>query len=1131
MNRIDETTQRENRKLIAVYLKNADKYLKAREFERAAEEVDRALALEATNEYVQAYKERILELRHGSVRHAASQRETVKGLKDSPKKKKEETRERVVQRKHHDVESEKRKEQEEARQSVEFEKRSAEEKVRKRRENGEEKWVEDLTREKAQEEQFATYLNQAEEFLRAEQFDKARVSAEKAFALDPRDPRAPNLYTRIREGMLATRQRKADEEARQSEVRKRLQTYVERATNYLQTGKLEKALDEVSEAASIEPTNAELNRLSEKVREAIEARQREREEEARRKLEEEARQRREALERRRREEETRLAAEEEARRQAQLKKVALVLEQAREFLGREKFKKALDEVENVFRLSPDNIEAIQLREVILLREEEKRKAEEEARRRAEEEARRRKEEEERLRLERRVQALIQSAEAFFVKGRFEKALSELNNAYVLDPDNAEVRPFVEKIERAIESRRIAEQAERRRREEEERRRSEEEALQKREQEEQRRRQEEERRRAEAESKRQAKLLRVHDYLAKALEELTTVRAVDPLNSTVTQLENALREAFEKADKAFPPEEKRVSAPIPFEERHGEPQTRRASPPAGQAGVATSLLVRETMPKTQRASRVMKRIRARRKLAIAGIAVVVLAVASVLLSRQLGLFSERQALLVMPLEFSPGDSRESYLGEAMMTGIVSDFSAVPGLSVLNEGTAYALRQSGDAVSAAKRVHATHVLHGTIEREGARLVVNIRLNEALTGKSIWGKELSASPQDFVVVRNSIFDGVLEALGVHAAAAKPSARGLTNDPVALDSYWKGRAELLGSGEEDFYRAIKDFDEALARDGAFALALAGKAAASLNLYKRDSKSNPRWLDEAEQFSVQALQINDQIGLAHRTLGSALVYKRNYSRGMKEIQRALALEPNNASAYRTMALAYAGIGDQKNAATASETALSLDPLNFESYIVLGLVNHFTGNYAEASSAYEQAIAFEPGAALGVIGLLDNALLAQGSHRRALSLYETFLHLHPNDYEVLYKVGRAYQMEGLIQVAQPYLTQVIDLTQRELRRDSKSARAYIYMALGQTRMGKYSQARSSAKKAIEIAPKEPTVLYGMAYMFSMQNESGAALEWFRKAVSARYSYQQVLDVDLLNVRTDPAFGDILHSNG
>jgi len=558
MDRIDERTQRENRRLISVYLKNADKYLKAREFERAAEEVDHALALEPNNEYVQAYKERILELRHGSVKHAAGQRESVKVSKENLKKKKEDPGERV-------------------------EKRIVEEKVRKRRDNGEEKWVEELVREKTNEEQINTYLREAEEFLRQGRFDKARLSAEKAFALDPRDPRAPILYTKIREGILSARQRKAEEDAKREEIQKRVQIYIERVRNYLETGKLERALDEVGEASSIDPTNAELNRLSERVREAIESRQRAREEEARRRLEEEARQRREAEERRRREEEARRQAEEEARRRALQERIAELLQNAQEYLEREKFKKALDEVENVFKLSPQNIEAIQLREVILLREEEKRRAEEEARRRAEEEARRRKEEDERLRLERKIFAFIQSAETFFVKGRYEKALSELNNAYVLEPENAEVRQFVEKIERAIEVQRRAEQAEKLRREEEARRRFEEEALRKREQEEQRRRQEEERQRAEAEAKRQARLLRVHGYLAKALEELTTVRADDPLNANVTQLENALREAFEKADKAFPPEEMRVPLAPDREEGRGEFQTRQERPPVRQVG--------------------------------------------------------------------------------------------------------------------------------------------------------------------------------------------------------------------------------------------------------------------------------------------------------------------------------------------------------------------------------------------------------------------------------------------------------------------------------------------------------------------------------------------------------------------
>jgi tetratricopeptide (TPR) repeat protein len=1088
MSRTDETTQRENRKLIAVHLKNADKYLKAREFERAGEEVNCALTLEPTNEYVQAYKERILELRHGAENQSAGQREAVTVPRETPKKK------RI--------------------------KRGED---RKHREDGERRWIDDLAREEAREKQLAAYLEQAEEFLQKREFDKARISAERAFALNPRDQRTPNLYTRIREGRVAARQRKVGEEVRRQEVQKRIQTYVERATNYLVTGKLEKALDEVSEATSIDPRNAELNRLGERVREAIEGRQRAKEEVARRKLEGEAQRRREEEERRQREEEARLQAEEEARRRAQQERIAELLERAREHLAREKFKKALDEVENVFRLSPNHVEAVHLRETILLREEEKRRAEEEARRRAEEEERRRKEEGERLRLERKVRGFIQSAEVYFTKGRFEKALTELNNAYILDPSNTDIKHFVEKIEREIEERRRVEEAEERKRLEEARRRLEEEALRKREEEEQRRRQEEERRLAEEVLKRRAKLMRVHEYLAKALDELATARAIDQLNPLVAELENAVRETIEKADRTFPSEQVSGFVSTPHKPTPGELRVT-------EAHVRAALLLRESAAKTQRPAYVLRKSKTRKKFLVGVALVAVLAIVGFILSPQLGFLSERKVLLVMPFRLSPDNPQEAYLSDAIMMGMISDFSAVPSLSVFNEGTAYVLRQSNDAVAAAKRVHATHVLHGTISREGGRLVVDTKLSEVLTGKSIWTKEVSAPTLDFVVVRNSIFDGVLEALGVHGQVAKPSWKGLTNDPEALDFYWRGRADLLGSREEDFHRAIDAFDEALSRDTRFALALAGKAAAALSLYERDSESDPQWLDRAKEFSKQALRISDEIELAHCTLGSALVCEEDYTKAIEEIQKALSLEPSDASAYRTIALVYAAMGDQKDAAKASATALDLDPLNFQSFLALGIAKHLEGDYAGASAAYERAIALEPGIAWGVMGLLDNALLAQGVYQRALSLYENYLHLHPGDYEVLYKVGRAYQLDGQIHAAQPYFTQVIDLTQRELRRDSKSARAYIYMALAQTRMGKYSQARGSAKRAMEIAPKDPIALYGIAYMFSMQNESAAAVEWLRKAVSTRFSYQQVLDVDLLNVKTDLAFGEILHTN-
>ena len=361
------------------------------------------------------------------------------------------------------------------------------------------------------------------------------------------------------------------------------------------------------------------------------------------------------------------------------------------------------------------------------------------------------------------------------------------------------------------------------------------------------------------------------------------------------------------------------------------------------------------------------------------------------------------------------------------------------------------------------------------------------------------------------------------------KMSAKKLTENAEALDFYWKGLARLLEGDEENVNLSVQLFEQALKRDGRFAQALAARAAASLKIYEREWEYDTRWLEQAKNFSVEALTIDDEIALAHRTLGSAYQYERNNVKAVEEIQRALAIEPNDASAYRALSLAYAVRGAFRTAATTSAASLQHDPLNYESYLVLGLTKHLAGIYGEASAAYEQAVAFQPGLAWELIGLLDNALISQTQHERAMSLYEKHMQPQANNYMMLYKIGRANQISGEIQAAQPYFDQVIDLARKELKRNAKSAQAHLYIALAHTRMGRYKEAEDAAKRAVEIAPQDPHILYGMTNMLSMQRRTHTALEWFEKAVSARYSYRGILDLDLMNIRPEPEFARILHT--
>ncbi|MFQ5797714.1 MAG: hypothetical protein ACE5H0_03355, partial [Bacteroidota bacterium] len=105
----------------------------------------------------------------------------------------------------------------------------------------------------------------------------------------------------------------------------------------------------------------------------------------------------------------------------------------------------------------------------------------------------------------------------------------------------------------------------------------------------------------------------------------------------------------------------------------------------------------------------------------------------------------------------------------------------------------------------------------------------------------------------------------------------------------------------------------------------------------------------------------------------------------------------------------------------------------------------------------------------------------------------------------------------------PHLNTVISVARQELRRVPRSARAYMYIGLAQTRLGKFKEGVDAATKASSLAPEDYSILYKMAGLYSMQKKVEESLKWFRHAVQKRYSFKGILDHDLYNIRDEAEF--------
>jgi len=133
-----------------------------------------------------------------------------------------------------------------------------------------------------------------------------------------------------------------------------------------------------------------------------------------------------------------------------------------------------------------------------------------------------------------------------------------------------------------------------------------------------------------------------------------------------------------------------------------------------------------------------------------------------------------------------------------------------------------------------------------------------------------------------------------------------------------------------------------------------------------------------------------------------------------------------------------------------------------------------------------------------------------------------------NDYVEYYKLARVKQAAGRPKDAWTRdLITAQTLLQSRLRQVPGDAFANAFLGLTYTRLGQFKEAAAANRRARELSPSGTDIQYLTARMFALQREKTRALEALEKAVRARYSLPDLLDMDLYNLRSDEALLPII----
>jgi tetratricopeptide (TPR) repeat protein len=141
------------------------------------------------------------------------------------------------------------------------------------------------------------------------------------------------------------------------------------------------------------------------------------------------------------------------------------------------------------------------------------------------------------------------------------------------------------------------------------------------------------------------------------------------------------------------------------------------------------------------------------------------------------------------------------------------------------------------------------------------------------------------------------------------------------------KGRFDLEQRTREGIYKALDEFNQAIAKDPKYAQAYAGLADAYIILFDREWISNIEASPKIRSAAQQAIELDPTLAEPHAALATLKEEADwDWAGAEAEYRKAIALNPNDVTSHHWYSVLLENLGRTKEALTEIEKALALDP-------------------------------------------------------------------------------------------------------------------------------------------------------------------------------------------------------------
>ena len=256
-----------------------------------------------------------------------------------------------------------------------------------------------------------------------------------------------------------------------------------------------------------------------------------------------------------------------------------------------------------------------------------------------------------------------------------------------------------------------------------------------------------------------------------------------------------------------------------------------------------------------------------------------------------------SVAVLPLANATSNPEMDYLADGITEGVINHLSRLPRLRVMARSTVFRYRQAQqDPIQIGRDLKVGAVVVGRLSQHGDTVNVETEMVNVSNGSQIWGEQYRRKASDIATVQDDIASDISGQLRLKLTGEekKQLSGHTTENSEAYQLYVKGRFYMEQRTRDGLYKALDQFNQAVAKDPGYAQAYTGLAEVYVLLLDRSIVSHDEAAPKIRSAAQRAIELDPTLAEPHAALAVLKEIDWDWAGAEAEYRTAIGLSPND---------------------------------------------------------------------------------------------------------------------------------------------------------------------------------------------------------------------------------------------